>query len=409
MENAHVLRYLRATLVTCSTVLVIALGAAPGAVAAPGRFIVVLNPGASVPAAAARHGAAPTRTFTRSITGYAATLSDAAQARAAADPAVRYLTRDAVVSALGRQGGSGQRVPTGVRRIGGLLSTTAAIDGIDGRVATPVAVIDTGIDIAHPQLNVVGGVNCSTGSSYVDGNGHGSHVAGTIGALDGGSGVVGVAPGVPLYSVRVLNNAGSGSISSIICGVEWVTARAATIKVANMSLGAGGSDDGNCGRTNGDAMHDAICRSVAAGVTYVVAAGNDAVDAATSAPASYDEVITVSALADFNGAAGGGAAATCRTDVDDTLADFSNWGRDVDIAAPGVCIESTWKGGGYNTISGTSMASPHVAGAAALYVATHPGSAPAAVQAGLVAASTPGRIPGDVDGFFEGVLNVASL
>src|SRR5947207_7239848 len=141
-----------------------------------------------------------------------------------------------------------------------------------------------------------------------------------------------------------------------------------------MSLGGGGGDDHNCGNTDGDALHKAVCSSVAAGVTYVVAAGNDNVDLSGFVPAAYDEVLAVTAVADFNGQPGGGAAATCRADVDDRAADFSNFAAaGVDdghtIAAPGVCINSTWKGGGYNIISGTSMASPHAAGTAALCIA----------------------------------------
>src|SRR5918994_7184958 len=129
----------------------------------------------------------------------------------------------------------------------------------------------------------------------------------------------------------------------------------------------------------------AICESVAAGVTYTVAAGNSNADLKNFVPATYDQVLTVTAEADFNGQPGGGAAATCRSDVDETPADFSNYATLADqghtIAAPGVCIYSTWKGGGYNTISGTSMASPHVAGAAALYMSKYPTATPAAVKA----------------------------
>jgi subtilisin family serine protease len=277
-------------------------------------------------------------------------------------------------------------------------------------VNVDVAVIDTGIDLSHPDLNVVGGVNCSSGNSYSDGNGHGTHVAGTIAAKDNGIGVVGVAPGARLWAVRVLNNAGSGSDSDVICGIDWVTARASTIEVANMSLGGGGTEPAASGCSTGDPFHDAICRSVAAGVTYAVAAGNESDDAANHTPAAYDEVITVSALADFNGLPGGGAAATCRADVDDTFADFSNFGADVDLIAPGVCILSTWKGGGYNTISGTSMASPHVAGAAALYKATHAGATPVQVKTALQnAGNLNWTTTTDPDGTHEKLLNVDAL
>jgi subtilisin family serine protease len=240
-------------------------------------------------------------------------------------------------------------------------------------------------------------------------------VAGTSAAVNNTEGVVGIAPEAKLWAVRVLDNRGSGSWSSVICGIDFVTSKAPAnggpITVANMSLGGTGSDDGNCGLTNNDALHQAICRSVAAGVTYVVAAGNETDNAAKHVPAAYDEVITVSALSDSDGKSGGtGGAPSCRTsEKDDYFASFSNFGADVDIAAPGVCVLSTWKGGGYNTISGTSMASPHVAGVAALYIATHPGATPAQVRDALIAAQEPGPIPGDPDTFKEGVVNAGGF
>ncbi len=327
-----------------------------------------------------RYGAEVSHVYRAALQGYAARVPAARLDALRSDPRVAYVSADRVVSI------DAQTVPTGINRIDGELSSAVSGDGSGSVGAPAVAVIDTGSG-PHPDLNIVGGKNCSTGKSYNDGNGHGTHVAGTIGARDNGDGVVGVAPGVPIYSVRVLNNAGSGSWSSIVCGIDWVTANktALGIGVANMSLGGSGSDS-SC--TSGDALHQAICRSTAAGVTYAVAAGNESDDARNHVPAAYDEVITVSALADFNGLPGGGAAATCRSDVDDTFADFSNFGSDVDLIAPGVCINSTWKGGGYKTISGTSMASPHVAGAAALYLSTHVGASPAAVKSALQSAGT---------------------
>ena len=258
-------------------------------------------------------------------------------------------------------------MPTGIPRIFADTNSEIGINGVDDtRVDVDVAVIDTGIDFQHPELNVIGGVNCTTRifrAVCVDGGDddhyHGTHVAGTIGALDNDEGVVGVAPGARLWAVKVLNSSGSGWSSWIIAGIDWVAANANTIEVANMSLGGSGFSQ---------AEYDAIQGAVNAGVAFAVAAGNDDDDANNYSPGGFDNVLSVSALADFNGAPGGGASPTCRTDQDDTLADFSNWGPEVDIAAPGVCILSTYplERGEYGTISGTSMASPHVAGALAL-------------------------------------------
>jgi subtilisin family serine protease len=374
--------------------LVLAAPAAGAGSGAVGRYIVVLRADADSAVVArdhaARHGASVSHVYQAALRGYAATIPEARLAALRTDPRVEFISADREVHAIA------QTLPTGINRIEGDLSSQESGNGsgsVGGPAVAAVAVIDTGSG-PHGDLNVVGGVNCSSGrrSNFSDGNGHGTHVAGTIGAKDDGAGVVGVAPGVRIYSVRVLNNQGSGSWASVACGIDWVTGRRAefndgaadgdagiNIAVANMSLGGAGSDSpshADCTNANNDALHTAICKSVKAGVTYVVAAGNSNANFATFVPAAYDEVLTVTAMADFNGAPGGGAPATCRADVDETPADFSNFttpGSSDEIhtiAAPGVCILSTWKGGGYNTISGTSMASPHVAGTAALCIAT---------------------------------------
>ena len=397
-----------AGLIAAATVAV--AGPVYAAPSSDGAYIVVLRDGANSSSVAAEHsrahGAAIGHIYQNALRGYSAHLSEQAAARVAADPRVLWVQRDTEMRI------TAQTVPTGINRVDAELSPTAHIDGVDQRVNVDVAVIDTGIDLDHPDLNVftAGAKNCSTGKSANDGHGHGSHVSGTIGALDNTIGVVGVAPGARLWPIRVLNNSGSGSTADVVCGIDYVTAHASEIEVASMSLGGAGSDDGNCGNSNNDAMHRAICASVAAGVTYVVAAGNEADNAANHTPAAYDEVITVSALADFNGTPGGGGASTCRADVDDTIADFSNFGSDVDLIAPGVCILSTWKGDGFNTISGTSMATPHVSGGAALYKAMNPAATPAAVKTALQTAGTlDWNAAGDPDGIKEKLLNVATF
>ncbi|TQK44311.1 peptidase inhibitor I9 [Streptomyces sp. SLBN-118] len=390
----------------------------------PGRYIVTLadttedaaDMDAAVDASvqqASTLGAVVRHVYRYAAHGYAATMTPAAAAALAADPHVSVQPDRWVRVAA-------QTVPTGVDRAEADKSPTAAIDGKDTRVNADVAVIDTGVNLSHPDLNVyrAGGKNCTAPALPFlppmppeDYHGHGSHVAGIIGALDNNTGVVGMAPGVRIWPVQVLSASGFGSTADVICGIDYVTQHAGQIEVANMSLGGEGTDDGNCGRTNGDAMHRAICDSVAKGITYTVAAANDHADAKNTTPAAYDEVITVSALADFDGKPGGAGRPTCRTDQDDTFADFSNYGADVDLIAPGVCIRSTYRFGGYSTLSGTSMAAPHVAGGAALYKATHPGASPLAVKLALQAAggvdwTWPSQDP---DGIKEKLLKVSSF
>jgi subtilisin family serine protease len=304
-----------------------------------------------------RFGAHVKGVWSHALKGYSADMTSAEAAQLKTDPSVAFVQPDVIYQL------DAQVVPTGVRRIFADTNPNLDIDGVDDvRIDVDVAVIDSGI-MAHPDLNVVSRANCSTGTCVTgtgnDDNGHGTHVSGTIGAIDNNDGVVGVAPGARLHSVKVCNAAGQCPNSAIVAGVDYVTARASTIEVANMSLGGPGTNT---------ALAQAITRSVDAGVVYAVAAGNDHQNAAGFSPANHPDVITVSALADSNGTPGGGGGApSCRpTSQDDVLADFSNFGTSVEVAAPGVCILSTWNDGGLNTISGTSMASPHVAGAAAI-------------------------------------------
>lgn len=383
-----------------------------GAAPAQQRYIVVLenaagNPGAVAAEHARRYGAETAFVYRHALSGYAASMTARAAAGVARDPRVASVEVDQMVSAFDHA-----ELPTGVDRTSspdGKHATAGhqTIDGVDDvRVDVDIAIIDTGIDDTHPDLNVVAkadctgggpfGGSCTTGSGS-DGNGHGTHVAGSAAALDNGVGVVGVAPGARLWAVKVLSDSGSGYMSWIVAGVDWVTARADSIDVANMSLG--------CECTS-SALDNAIKNSVAAGVTYAVAAGNSEKSASRFSPANHPDVITVSALADFDGVSGGLGSQTCRNDQDDTLADFSNWGSLVEVAAPGVCIRSTVPGG-YATYSGTSMASPHVAGAAGLLASGSSALAPAQIRTKIIATGNTNWTDDSGDGIQEPLLDVS--
>lgn len=388
----------------------------PGVTRIPDQFIVVLDDrvadvGAAARDIAARTGGRVGHTYRFALKGFVIRLPAGADPdQILRDPRVAFIEQDSVATLFDHVAAE---VPTGVNRINAELNrTTGAGTGLG------VAVIDTGIQLTHPDLNVVGHVTFVRGTkSGNDDNGHGTHVAGTIGAKDDGVGVVGVAPGVALYAVKVLDRNGSGAFGDVIKGVDWVTQNAAKIAVANMSLGGSlaNADDGNCGNTNGDALHRAVCGSVSAGVVYAVAAGNSSSDAKDFRPAAYREVITVSALADSNGLPDGGGPAT-GFGADDTFATFSNFGAAVDVIAPGVNIRSTCIGSSYCTKSGTSMASPHGAGAAALWIVVNgrPATANAsdpAFRNGLLAgvSEAVGPFRGDPDGTAEPMVNADTL
>jgi subtilisin family serine protease len=362
----------------------------------PGQYIVVLKGGASGAAVAAEHArsakANVLHTYDAALHGYSARLSAAGVAAVKADPRVASVTQDVEGTPV-----EAQTLPTGVDRIDADLSTQLAGDGT-GDVNGDVAVFDTGIQVDHPDLNVAGGVNCldSTNTrndhTYGDQYGHGTHVAGIIGAKDDMNGVVGVAPGVRLWSVRVLDSAASGSISSQLCGINWVTANGPSIgiKVVNSSqaLLTAKQDDGNCGYSNGDILHQAICNSTNAGILWVFGAGNSAVAFTNAAGMNYPQVLTVTGYADGNGKPNvpsttkvtcgsaintGGKKGTSYTETDDKYASFSDWAYTAGqqahtVAAPGVCIYSTFLNSTYGVLTGTSMSSPTGAGVAELCV-----------------------------------------
>jgi subtilisin family serine protease len=336
----------------------------------PGQYIVVFrgdvrDAKSVAKALAGRHGAKLKHIYEAALKGMAIELPDTAVAALRQDPAVEYVEQNQVVRAIAEpivQPGATAGLDRVDQRFLPLSGTYSySVDGAGVRVY----IIDTGINFDHSDFGgrAVLGIDVSWTPGPRDGvdcNGHGTHVAGTIGGT-----TYGVAKKVQLYAVRVLDCQGSGNLFTVLDGIEWVTRNRVLPAVANMSLGGGYSP----------AMNQAVTNSIAAGVIYAVAAGNDAADACSYSPSSTPQALTVAA-----------------SDQSDVFASFSNTGSCVDMEAPGVAITSDWIGSdnATNTISGTSMASPHVAGAAALYLSTNPGAGPDLVNVALTGNATQG-------------------
>ena len=318
---------------------------------------------ATANAVAARNGGGVDRVFGSALRGFTVKLSERQAKRLAADPAVEYVEQDQVFHTDTTQTNPPSwgldRIDQASLPLSSSYNYTSTGSGVN------VYVIDTGVRISHSTF----GGRAKNGYDFVDndavaqdGNGHGTHVAGTI----AGS-TYGVAKAATVYGVRVLDDAGSGTTAGVVAGIDWVTANAIKPAVANMSLGGGAS-------TTIDA---AVNRSIAAGVTYAVAAGNSNVKASSTSPARVAAAITV--------------GATTNTDA---RASYSNFGSVLDIFAPGSSITSSWNTSdtATNTISGTSMATPHVVGAIARYLQNNPSATPAQVASALTSGATTGKV-----------------
>ena len=404
-------------------------------------WIVTLRSGADaaniLTNAKARFGVSAEHRFSHVVNGFSANLTGAQRRALLNDARVAAVVPDGVVRATA---GPAQEAQPGIRRVGAPQNpdrTGAALD-------VDIAVVDTGIQPDHPDLRVVGGYNCTSPgqseaerqlpSSWADGTGfgHGTHVAGIAAARNDDNGVEGVAAGARLWAIKVLTDSGLGYWSWVICGLDRVAdmtdpgnGSKPRIEVVNMSLAGPGFDDGNCGNSNEDPLHQAVCRLEDFGVTMAVAAGNERDDSRFHIPASYDEVITVSALADYDGRAGGnGNPPNACAEAggfglgqqrDDAFAKFSDFGRDVDLIAPGVCIVSTLPNDRYGRMTGTSMATPHVSGGAALYYLSeqnrgHARPTTREVKAALIdAGSDNWRQSTDLDNDHEPLLDVSSF
>ncbi|MFC4001322.1 S8 family peptidase [Prauserella oleivorans] len=349
--------------------------------AVDGSYIVVLEENtltAAVADVASRlageYGANVVKTYDTALTGFSITADEAEAKRLAADDNVAYVVQNQRVHAADTQ----QSPPSwGLDRIDQAeLPLDDAYTYSTPADNVTAYVIDTGVQADHPDF----GGRVSGGADFIDNdddpsdeNGHGTHVAGTIGGE-----TYGVAKGVQIVPVRVLDANGSGTTDGVVSGIEWVAENASGPSVANMSLGG----------TADEALDTAVRGAIEAGVTFGVAAGNEGTDAGNSSPARVTEAITVAA-----------------SDNADAQADFSNYGEVVDLYAPGVDITSAWNNGGEDTISGTSMATPHVVGAAALYLAENPEAAPADVESALTSSATPDVITNPTGGTPNLLLN----
>jgi subtilisin family serine protease len=323
-----------------------------------------------------RYGPGVGFVYRNAIKGFSAVIPNDRVAEVRGASSVDYVERDGTAHA------TAQVLPWGIDRVDADESSTQAGNGSGTISNVNVYIIDTGIDAGHADLNVRQNVNFAGGPS-TDCNGHGTHVAGTVAAKDNKAAVVGVAPGAPLTGVKVLGDNARGcnrfgSNSVIIKGVDWVTANAQRPAVANMSL------DNAASR----ALDEAVRNSAASGVFYSIAAGNVAESACNWSPAraGLAEIDTNGdGLVDYNDS--NGIVTTAATNATNQEASFSNYGKCVDIWAPGVGIPSTQLGGGITTKAGTSMAAPHVSGGAALYLSAHAGSSPTAIERVLKASA----------------------
>ncbi|MFI8189058.1 S8 family peptidase [Streptomyces sp. NPDC085946] len=335
-------------------------------------YIVTLKKSAGLKASSAagkdlveEYGGTVRKTFGTALNGYTATLSATEAKRLAADPAVASVEQNQRVRLAATQSSA----PWGLDRIDQTslpLSGTYTYPDTAGSGVT-VYVIDTGVRITHQQISgrASYGYDAVDGDTTAsDGNGHGTHVATTVAGT-----TYGVAKKAKIVAVRVLDNNGSGTTAGVIAGIDWVTKNHSGPSVANLSLGGGAST----------ALDTAVRTSIASGVTYAVAAGNSNANASSYSPARVTEAITVGA-----------------TTSTDARASYSNYGSVLDIFAPGSSITAGWHTGdtATSTISGTSMATPHVAGAAAVYLAGHTSSTPAQVASALVAGATTGKVTG---------------